>query len=242
VEELRVIESGKCKFLVPGDSKPILKRLRIVGTDVFEMMFPLLEANDLPNLADLEMIEDTVPIDLDSIKLAEFVDSLPQLQNLTWDFNYTLELQAYGNTHLPDALLRHPGLVSLVGLQNLRVHRDLLFPQRKRNVFPKIHQLIPSIDLKTLVVSGFEELDMEGFVETNPFTSASPDLAKIVTIFYFEQLLGLNDSNGSAARFHEEWEEDLLEHQSTMEGWDKVFEVRVANVGDPHAYVEEKWI
>jgi hypothetical protein len=242
LEELKVFETGSCSFLISGDPKPTLKRLRIVGTDILDMMFSLLEANDLPNLVDLEMIEDTVPIDLDSIKLAEFVDSLPQLQNLTWDFNCTLELQANGNTHPPDALLQHPGLASLIGLQKLRVHRDLLFPHRKRNVFPEIHQLIPSISLKTFVVSGFEELDMEGFVDTNPFTSASPDLVKIVIVFYFEQVLELNDSNGSAAQFREEWEGDLAEHQLTMEGWDKIFEVRVASVGDPHAYVEEKLI
>lgn len=42
-------------------------------------MFLLLEANDLPNLVDLEMIEDNVPANLDSIKLVEFVNFLPQL-------------------------------------------------------------------------------------------------------------------------------------------------------------------
>lgn len=91
----------------------------------------------------------------------------------------------------------------------MRVHGDLLFPHRNRKVFSEIHQLIPSIDLKTLVVSGFDELDMEGFLNTNPFTSASPDLTKIVLIFYFEQIAALNDSNGSAAQFRKEWEEDF---------------------------------
>lgn len=46
---------------------------------MFKIMFLLLEANDLPNLVDLEMIEDNVPANLDSIKLVEFVNFLPQL-------------------------------------------------------------------------------------------------------------------------------------------------------------------
>jgi hypothetical protein len=58
LQGLKVVESGSCNFLVPGASKPTLKRLRTVGTDVFKTNVPIARGTRLAEAADLEMIEE----------------------------------------------------------------------------------------------------------------------------------------------------------------------------------------
>jgi hypothetical protein len=55
--KLTVVETGICDFLSLRASKPLRSRLRTVGIDVFETIFPLLKTNQLPNLAELEVIK-----------------------------------------------------------------------------------------------------------------------------------------------------------------------------------------